>query len=204
MKIDLRRYFEALAGWEGQPAVELAARWNARQAGAVTAAFARAFHRCRFAATPLAVPASVSIQSCGYRLAAFAGAAIGSHLRGWAIRGCDGSGYPDRKLVRLADGREFALELKATASFRRRDGNRHVLACASGKLRRQFSHPVGHVLLTLIYERRGARIWVRRARLDFLGPETLVDARLEASLSKRTDMGRGLFSWLRISGGRRR
>jgi hypothetical protein len=41
--------------------------------------------------------------------------AVGPHLGAYRIDACRGPGYPDKRLVSLADNRVFALELKAAA-----------------------------------------------------------------------------------------
>ena len=41
--------------------------------------------------------------------------AVGPHLGAYRIDACRGPGYPDKRLVSLADNRVFAFELKETA-----------------------------------------------------------------------------------------
>jgi len=183
--VNLEEYFERLADWEDQPVVELVSQWDAAHVAAITEDFRAAYAATGFAGRPLEVEDETSNQSIGNKVAVFLEEAIGPHLGNHRIEACRGSGYPDRKLVRLADNRTFAFELKATSHFNRNDGNRIVLTCSSRKLRAEFRAAINHLLATVCYVKDGNQITVEHLRLDFLEPDSPVEVRLEGSVSQK-------------------
>jgi len=182
---DLEDYFGRLANWEGLPVVPLVARWDRGDVERVMDDFRGAYRLTEFAARFLEVEDGVSNQSIGNKVAEFFVGAVGQHLRTHRIDPCRGPGYPDKRLVRVADGRVFALEMKATSHFNGNDSNRIVLTCSSRKLRADFRAPICHVLATVCYVKNGNQIAVEHLRLDFLDPDTPVDMRLEGSVSQK-------------------
>jgi len=207
---DLQTFFTKLAAWEGKPVAALAAPWNRSDPRAIASDFRRAFGRSGITACPLSLPASVTNQSTGNRVAEFVASQIGPELRHFRIEPLVGPGYPDKRLRRIRGGRAFAMELKATGRFNPRSSNRIVLLSASAKLRREFRGPVSHLLVTICYRRRRGQLWVQAARLEFLMPTTRVNVRLEASVSRRLlSQDPGAFFWIgkldrEIPSGRRR
>jgi hypothetical protein len=182
---DLEDYFGRLATWERLPMLPLVARWELADVNGIEEDFQEAYRLAGFAARFLEVEDDVSNQSIGNKVAEFFVEAVGRHLRSHRIEPCRGPGYPDKKLVRVADGRVFALEMKATSHFNRNDSNRIVLTCSSRKLRADFQAPINHALATVCYVKRGNQIAVEHLRLDFLDPDTPVDMRLEGSVSQK-------------------
>lgn len=180
---ELGDYYRVLAEREGITPMELASVWDPTDADEVAADFRQAFSGCAFGQNPLSVSADVTNQSVGNRVARFFSVQVNQHLRSFQVEDCAGPGYPDKKLVRLRDHQTFALELKATSLFRPHNANRLVLTSRSEKLRRDFSAPIRHVLLLIAYERSATELWLRSARLAFLGPNTTVQVRYEASVS---------------------
>jgi hypothetical protein len=101
------------------------------------------------------------------------------------VDACPGGGCPDKILVEIASGRTFPFELKATSTWDVADSNRRVLTSSSRKLRGRFPGAVNHVLATLLYATAAGVSRISSLRLDFIEPSTLVNIRLEASVSHR-------------------
>lgn len=104
---------------------------------------------------------------------------------------CDGKGYPDQTLTQIATGTRILLEVKATSNWEERDTNRRVLTSSSKKLRAQFSDPIYHLILTVLYTENEnlatneESATIDAIRLDFLEPTTIVNVRLEASVNHK-------------------
>ena len=124
-------------------------------------------------------------QSIGNQVADFFVPAINQHLQNYRIDACPGGGYPDKILVEIASGRTFPFELKATSTWDVADSNRRVVTSSSRKLRQRFPGAVNHVLATVLYATGTGVSRVQSLRLDFIEPGTLVNIRLEASVSHR-------------------
>ena len=79
------------------------------------------------------------------------------------------------------------LEMKATANWDEKDANRRVLTSSSKKLQDQFSGPIYHLLLTVLYSEHTDEdlVLIDAIRLDFLEPTTPVSVRLEASVNHK-------------------
>lgn len=111
---------------------------------------------------------------------------LAARLSDFDLRKCAGAGYPDRELIQVASGLKIPLEVKATADWDPNDSSRRVLTSSSGKLRTQFSEPIHHLLLSIVYEISSpANAMISSIRLDFLEPTTRVGVRLEASVSHK-------------------
>lgn len=121
----------------------------------------------------------------GERVAEFFALQFPPHLAAHDLRACGGAGYPDKILVRREHNDIYPLELKATSTWNVADSNRRVLTSSSRKLRERFRGAINHLLATILYGQRGADWFIRSIRLDFIGPNTLVNIRLEASVSHR-------------------
>lgn len=126
-----------------------------------------------------------SNQSIGNQVAEFFALQFPPHLTTHDLRACAGAGYPDKTLVRRANNVSYPLELKATSTWNAADSDRRVLTSSSRKLRDRFRAPINHLLATILYGQRGADWFITSVRLDFVGPNTLVNIRLEASVSHR-------------------
>jgi hypothetical protein len=182
---NLSNFFHQLSRWEHKPVIRLAAKWSRKDRRAIAVDINQAVDSSGLAGSALALPLASTTQALGNRLADVFCERLGPHLRLYTIERCDGPGYPDKRLVRIKDGRAFVLEMKATRAFDPKDGNRIVLTSSTEKLRRHFTPPVRHLLVTVCYRRRRGRFWIRYVRLDFLQPWTRVHVRLEGSLTKR-------------------
>lgn len=181
----LSSYYERLASWEGKEPVPLIAAWDPGDISAISSDFGAAFQRGQFYCLPLPIVAGTSNQSIGNKVAEFLVENINQHLQRFRIERCSGPGYPDKRLLCLADKRVFAFELKATSEFDPGDSNRIVLTSSSEKLRRYFRAPISHLLGTACYELGDGKVCIQKLRLDFLEPDTPVNIRLEASVSQR-------------------
>ncbi len=134
-----------------------------------------------------AVPlrAGSSNQSIGNQVAEFFALQFPPHLTAHNLRACAGAGYPDKILVRRDGNDSYPLELKATSTWNVADSNRRVLTSSSRKLRERFRGAINHLLATILYGERGNVWFITSIRLDFIGPNTLVNIRLEALVSHR-------------------
>jgi hypothetical protein len=108
-------------------------------------------------------------------------------LQHFRIEDCSGAGYPDRILRSLANDRRYPTELKATSAWDPTDSNRRVITSSSAKLRRQFTAPINHLLITFSYtlNTETEQASITAVRMDFVEPDTIVNIRLEASVSHR-------------------
>lgn len=180
---NLGDYFGELACREGRPKTKLVAAWSSKEISRIRRCLKGAFDRCRFDERPLLLAKNITGQAMGNRLASYFATKVGTELRAFRIQSCAGQGYPDRCLLRMADKRRYALELKATRRFEPTSTNRMSLTCSSSKLRRHFAPPIRHLLVTALYKRDGSKVWIYDFRADFLEPSTKVNVRLEASVS---------------------
>jgi hypothetical protein len=178
-------YYNDLAAWEQKAVASLIAPWNTSDIQSIVDEFGTAFQACSFATTFLTVPPGTTNQSIGNRVAEFLTNHMNRHLRGFQIEDCSGAGYPDKQLREVTTGRLFVCEIKATSHFKPSDSNRIVLTSSSEKLRRKFTPPLHHLLVTACYIDHGGQLELQNARLDFLEPTTPVNVRLEASVSRR-------------------
>ena len=92
---------------------------------------------------------------------------------------------PTKFSSKLLPAEHFPFELKATSTWDAADSNRRVLTSSSRKLRQRFPGAVNHVLATMLYASGAGVSRVQSLRLDFIEPSTLVNIRLEASVSHR-------------------
>lgn len=96
-----------------------------------------------------------------------------------------GAGYPDALLETAAAG-TFLVELKATKTWNRKDGNRRVLLSSTSKveriLEREPNAQAKHLLLTCIHDDDGL---LTELRLDFLNPDTVINTRFEAATNHK-------------------
>ena len=123
------------------------------------------------------------------------------HLRRFKICGCPGSGCPDKRLVRLADGRIYALELKLSQGFFEDNTNRVVLTSASEKLRLNPPNAAHHLVATVFYRQTSDKLVIDSARADFLQPLSRANIRFEASTSQPSlSSTASHFSWFFKSG----
>ena len=102
-----------------------------------------------------------------------------------APTGC-GGGYPDR--VIHIKGKRYCMELKATNSWEKRDSHRRVITSSPDRLlklieNKKVDRCPAHLVGTVLYDKK--QLTVTEFRVDFIGPETKVNVRLEASTTQK-------------------
>jgi len=170
---------------EGCEVLELVAAWNDLAVQAISTDFRRAVELSQIVQQVVPVRADSTNQSIGNQVADFFTLQFPRHLNAYEIRGCAGAGYPDKVLACRQDGQLFPLELKATSGWNAADSNRRVLTSSSRKLREVFRPPINYLLATIFYGQRANDWFITALRLDFIGPNPMVNIRLEASVSHR-------------------
>jgi len=205
MPTRIAEYYNELPRREGLEPTELVAEWAQVDTDAISAAFRNAFARSRIIENTIPIRQGSTNQSIGNQVADFFVPVINEHLQQYRIDACPGGGYPDKILVEIASRRTFQFELKATSTWDAGDSNRRVLTSSSRKLRQRFPGAVNHVLATVLYATGAGVSRVQSLRLDFIEPGTLVNIRLEASVSHRLlaeatigqdAIARTLLSWM--------
>jgi hypothetical protein len=186
MKSQLGRYYAGLLRWEGVRPRRLTKAWPLRLVRQVEVDFRKAvMSHLHNKSCPIR-PGTTN-QSVGNQVEQFAISLLKPALRRFRIENCRGSGYPDRMLVRVNDGYKTALEVKATGHWDAKNMQRRVLTASSRKLITRFNPPVCHLLCTIVHDPIDRRlVRIRTVRLDFLEPTTVVDVRLEASVSHKS------------------
>jgi hypothetical protein len=185
MPTRIAEYYNELQRREGLEPVELVAEWAQSDTDAISAAFRTAVATSRITEQGIPIRAGSTNQSIGNQVADFFVPTINQHLQQYRIDACPGGGYPDKILVEIASRQTFPFELKATSTWDAADSNRRVLTSSSRKLRQRFPGAANHVLATILYSTGAGISRVRSLRLDFIEPGTLVNIRLEASVSHR-------------------
>ena len=185
MPTRIAEYYNELQRREGLEPVELIAEWAQADTEAISAAFRNAFSASRLTEQTIPIREGSTNQSIGNQVADFFVPVINQHLQEYRIDACPGGGYPDKILVEITSRRTFPLELKATSTWDAADSNRRVLTSSSRKLRKRFPGAVNHVLATVLYATGAGVSRIQSLRLDFIEPSTLVNIRLEASVSHR-------------------
>ena len=185
MPTPLSDYYRELQQREGHGILELIAEWYATAVRDISTDFRGGVAASQITQQIVPIRVGSSNQSIGNQVADFFALQFPSHLRAYELRACPGAGYPDKVLVSRRNGSTFPLELKATSSWDAADSNRRVLTSSSRKLRECFRPPINHLLATILYGQRGGDWFINSLRLDFIGPNTLVNIRLEASVSHR-------------------
>jgi hypothetical protein len=185
MPTRIAEYYNELQRREGLGPVELVAEWAQADTDAISGAFRNAFAGSRIIEQTIPIRPGSTNQSIGNQVADFFVPVINRHLQQYRIDACPGGGYPDKILVEIASRRIFPFELKATSTWDVADSNRRVLTSSSRKLRLRFPGAVNHVLATMLYTTGAGVSRVQSLRLDFIEPGTLVNIRLEASVSHR-------------------
>ena len=185
MPTPLSDYYRELQQREGLAITELVADWEAGVVEDISRDFRNAMAASQINRQAVTLRAGSSNQSIGNQVADFFTLQFPPHLSAYEIRACAGAGYPDKILAQRQSGSTFPLELKATSSWNAADSNRRVLTSSSRKLRERFKPPINHLLATILYGQNGGDWLINSIRLDFIGPKTLVNIRLEASVSHR-------------------
>jgi hypothetical protein len=178
-------YYDELLKWENEQDRELVATWDASIQESIKRDFSSAVNLSNLKQLEVPIRPGSTPQSMGNQFADFFVQTINPSLREFRIQKCSGAGYPDKQLRCVGNSRSFPLELKATPNWNPADSNRVVLTCSSDKLKKYFSPPISHLLVTLCFEESDDSFSIASVKLDFLEPDTEVNVRLEASVSQR-------------------
>jgi hypothetical protein len=182
---NLRNYYQDLLNWEGQPRRELVEEWPHILRESIESAFVNAVSKSGMKGSTCSLSPDSSNQSIGNQVEKYTMEELNTTISEFSISLCHGKGYPDQTLTQTATGTRIPLEVKATSNWNPSDTNRRVLTSSSRKLRTQFSAPIYHLLLTVIYSQNENLATIDAIRLDFLEPTTVVNVRLEASVNHK-------------------
>lgn len=183
---NLEDYYRDLAKWEKQPQIPLVHACPKPLRKAVEADFVDATASCQIKNANCPVRSASTNQSIGNQVEEYTISKLRSHLSEFSIASCKGAGYPDKTLIQKTTRLKMPLEFKASRDWNPNDANRRVLTSWSKKLRQQFSAPIHHLLLTVLYSSASPRhVTIKTLRLDFLEPFTAVNVRLEASVNHK-------------------
>ena len=182
---NLRNYYQDLLNWEGQPQRELVEEWPHTLRESIESAFVNAVSKSGMKGSTCSLSPDSSNQSIGNQVEKYTMEELNTTISEFSISLCHGKGYPDQTLTQTATGTRIPLEVKATSNWNPSDTNRRVLTSSSRKLRTQFSDPIYHLLLTVIYSQNENLATIDAIRLDFLEPTTVVNVRLEASVNHK-------------------
>lgn len=182
---DLQNYFQDLLNWEGQPQRKLVKKWPHALRESVESAFINAVSKSAVKGSTCPLRPGSTNQAIGNQVEKYTMGKLGMAISGFSIFLCQGAGYPDQMLIETVTNTRIPLEVKATSNWDPRDSNRRVLTSSSKKLRAQFSAPIYHLLLTVLYSQNANSATINAIRLDFLEPTTIVNVRLEASVNHK-------------------
>lgn len=179
----LKGYYGDLQKWEEVEPVELVASWPPKLVDDLKSQWIEAVRASAVYDKPCPIRAGSSNQSIGNQVEEFLIRTLSPHWKSAVLERCSGAGYPDRQM-RISDVL-LALEMKATSDWNPMDSNRRVLTSSTLKLRTKFKAPIYHLLCTSFYRIEGDSASIHNIRLDFMEPDTLVNVRLEASVSHK-------------------
>lgn len=183
---NLSDYYRDLLNWEGQEYQQLVYKWPADLREEIVYSFVNAVSDSLVKGAICPIKPNSSNQSIGNQVEKFAIEKLSYDINEFSIEHCSGSGYPDKVLIKNVSETRIPLEVKATSDWNDRDSNRRVLTSSSKKLRRQFTEPIYHLLLTVLYQIDEVNsVIIDSIRLDFLEPTTTVNVRLEASVNHK-------------------
>jgi len=178
-------YYNDLLNWEGEAPRVLVAQWPQPLPNLIETAFVAAATSSAIKGSFCPIRSGSTNQSIGNQVEEHAIARLTPAIESFAIQSCSGAGYPDKKLIEIATRLNMPLEVKATSDWNPSDSNRRVLTSSSQKLSQQFSDPIYHLLMTLLYTINAGSARIDAIRLDFLEPSTSVNVRLEASVNHK-------------------
>ncbi len=182
---NLSDYYKDLLRWEGQQYRQLVHEWPHDLRDAIEMAFVNAVSESSIKGSVCPIKPDSSNQSIGNQIEKYTVERLNVTISGFSILPCSGGGYPDKMVVRQVMENRIPLEMKATSDWNERDSNRRVLTSSSKKLRTQFSSPIYHLLLTVLYTQNPNSATIDTIRLDFLEPTTTVNVRFEASVNHK-------------------
>ena len=182
---NLSDYYKDLLRWEGQQYRKLVYQWPQDLRDAIVSAFVDAVLETSIKGSICPIKPNSKNQSIGNQIEKYTIEKLNTAILGFSILRCSGPGYPDKTLIRQVPKHRIPLEVKATSEWNPKDANRRVLTSSSKKLRDQFSEPIHHLLLTVLYSQTQNSATINTIRLDFLEPTTTVNVRFEASVNHK-------------------
>ncbi len=182
---NLSDYYKDLLRWERQQYRQLVHKWPQDLRDAIVLAFVDAVSETSIKDSVCPVKPGSTNQSIGNQVEKYTIAMLNTDILGFSILNCSGAGYPDKMLIQQITKHRIPLEVKATSDWNPKDVNRRVLTSSSKKLRDQFSKPIHHLLLTVLYSQSQNSATINTIRLDFLEPTTTVNVRFEASVNHK-------------------
>ena len=179
--------FESAIAEAGQQPRELIHQWPQELCDTIVVAFEDAVVEASLKGSTCPIKPGSTNQSIGNQVEKYTIQKLDEVISEFSISKCRGGGYPDQILIQQSTELCMPLEVKATADWNEKDSNRRVLTSSSKKLSAQFSEPIYHLLLTLLYSSNQGEdsVMIDAIRLDFLEPTTPVNVRLEASVNHK-------------------
>ncbi|MFZ5494637.1 MAG: hypothetical protein ACOZE5_04790 [Verrucomicrobiota bacterium] len=181
----LEDFYKDLLAWENIPHRPLVHAWPLALVSKIETNIRASVHSGTVIGLRCPIRRGSTNQSIGNQVADYALPKLAANLVDFRITRCSGSGYPDQVLTEIISRLKVPLEVKATSDWNENDSNRRVLTSSSEKIREQFTAPIHHLLLTLLYKISTGFAVVEHVRLDFLQPATAVSIRLEASVNHK-------------------
>ena len=188
---NLRNYYQDLLNWEEHPQRELVEEWPHTLRESIESSFINAVSKSAVKDSTCPLRPGSTNQAIGNQVEKYTMRKLSRAISEFSISLCRGAGYPDQMLIETATNTHIPLEVKATSNWDPRDSNRRVLTSSSKKLRAQFSAPIYHLILTVLYTENEnlstneKSATIDAIRLDFLDPTTIVNVRLEASVNHK-------------------
>lgn len=183
---NLKTFYEELLKRENQKSPPLICEWPSKLRDKIKRDIKQATKASALIGSKCPTKKGSTNQSIGNQVEAYITEKLQSKLKSFCLGHCKGHGYPDKILTQLSDDHLIPLEMKATSKWDPSDSNRRVLTSSSCKLRKYFSSPIYHLLLTAHYSRKNNATIIDNLRLDFLEPTTVVKIRLEASVNHKS------------------
>jgi hypothetical protein len=181
----LSDYYRDLLKWEGIPHQQLIDPWPEKLMQAVESNLRYAVTMSEIKGAKCPVRHGSTNQSIGNQVEEYTISKLSPKVSAFSLCPCPGAGYPDRMLIDKSSKLQIPLEFKATSEWNPSDSNRRVLTSSSEKVRRHFFTPIHHLICTAIYSLQDGAASISAIRLDFLEPSTVVNVRLEASVSHK-------------------
>lgn len=181
----LSDYYRDLLNWEGTPHQQLIDSWPEKLIQAIETDLRSAVAASGVKGARCLVRPGSPNQSIGNQVEDYIISKLTPNTSAFSLCSCAGAGYPDRMLIEKSSKLKIPFEFKATSEWNPSDSNRRVLTSSSEKIRRHFSTPIHHLICTVIYELQDGAVLISAVRLDFLEPSTVVNVRLEASVSHK-------------------
>lgn len=182
---NLKDYYKDLLVWEDIPHIELIHSWPPELVKRVVLTLRHSAKLGNLIGLRCPIRKGSTNQSIGNQVEEHVIPILAGNISDFALGKCSGAGYPDQVLTCIQSGLKIPLEVKATSDWNPNDSNRRVLTSSSDKIRKEFTPPIHHLLLTMLYKVSRSDAIVEHIRLDFLEPTTSVSVRLEASVNHK-------------------